>query len=281
MSDYNNSDQIEFWSSKAGHKWVARQAELDTLMKPVLDGVLARAELNSGLRVLDIGCGAGAACLAAAEAVGTAGAVLGVDVSEPLLTLARKRSAALPQIAFHHGDATTLQLDPPYDRLISRFGVMFFADPVLSFGRMAAQLTPGARISFAAWGQIPENPFFTLPARAARATLGAMPKSDPDAPGPFAFRDPERIQAILTQAGFAEVRCEVAKIDLTPAGSVEDLAQQMCDIGPAGGAITHFEPNAKQVNELHQAIADALRPFAENGPFRLPAEINFATAIKP
>lgn len=281
MSDHNNSDQIEFWSSKAGHKWVARQAELDMLMKPVLDGVLARAELNSGLRVLDIGCGAGAACLAAAEAVGTAGAVLGVDVSEPLLTLARKRCAALPQIAFHHGDATTLQLDPPYDRLISRFGVMFFADPVLSFSRMAAQLTPGARISFAAWGQIPENPFFTLPARAARATLGAMPKSDPDAPGPFAFRDPERIQAILTQAGFAEVRCEVAKIDLTPAGSVEDLAQQMCDIGPAGGAITHFEPSAKQVNELRQAIADALRPFAENGPFRLPAEINFATAIKP
>ena len=281
MSDYNNSDQIEFWSSKAGHKWVARQAELDTLMKPVLDGVLARAELDSGLRVLDIGCGAGAACLAAAEAVGTAGAVLGVDVSEPLLNLARKRSAALPQIAFHHGDATALQLDPPYDRLISRFGVMFFADPVLSFRRMAAQLTPGARISFAAWGQIPENPFFTLPARAARATLGAMPKSDPDAPGPFALRDPERIQAILTQAGFAEVRCEVAKIDLTPAGSVDDLAQQMCDIGPAGGAVTHFEPSAKQVDELRQTIADALRPFAENGPFHLPAEINFVTAIKP
>jgi SAM-dependent methyltransferase len=281
MSDQGNSDQIDFWSSAAGHKWVARQAELDTLMQPVLDGVLTRADLRAGLRVLDIGCGAGAGCLAAAQALGDRGAVLGVDVSEPLLDLARQRAAALPQITFHHGDATALRLDPPYDRLISRFGVMFFSDPVLSFTRMAAQLRSGARISFAAWGQIPENPFFTLPARAARATIGAMPKTDTDAPGPFAFRDPQRVDATLTQAGFADIKCEVMKLDLTPAGSVEDLAQQMCDIGPANGAITHFKASPAQVAELRQTIADALRPYAQNGPLRLPAEINFVTAIKP
>ena len=127
MTASDNSDQVEFWSASAGQRWAARQAELDILMQPVLDGVLARAELAPGLRVLDIGCGAGAGCLAAAEAVGDAGAVLGVDVSAPLLDLARQRAAALPRVAFHHGDATTLALSPPYDRLISRFGVMFFA----------------------------------------------------------------------------------------------------------------------------------------------------------
>ncbi len=281
MSGQDNSDQVEFWSSAVGHRWAARQAELDILMQPVLDGVLARGDLSSGLRVLDIGCGAGAACLAAAQTVGETGAVLGVDVSEPLLNLARQRAAALPHVAFHHGDATTLELDPPYDRLISRFGVMFFADPVLSFTRMAAQLSPGARLSFAAWGQIPENPFFTLPARAARTTIGAMPKSDPDAPGPFAFRDPERVKAILSEAGFADITCEVTALDLTPAGSVDDLAQQMCDIGPASGAITHFEASPAQVAELRQTIADALAPYAQNGSLRLPAEINFVTATKP
>ena len=129
--------------------------------------------------------------------------------------------------------------------------------------------------------QIPENPFFTLPARAARATIGAMPKSDPDAPGPFAFRDPERVNAILSEAGFADITCEVTALDLTPAGSVDDLAQQMCDIGPASGAITHFEASPAQVAELRQTIADALAPYAQNGSLRLPAEINFVTATKP
>ncbi|MFG6516706.1 methyltransferase domain-containing protein [Sulfitobacter sp. 1A13496] len=281
MTASDNSDQVEFWSASAGQRWAVRQAELDILMQPVLDGVLARAELAPGLRVLDIGCGAGAGCLAAAEAVGAAGAVLGVDVSAPLLDLARQRAAALPHVAFHHGDATTLALSPPYDRLISRFGVMFFADPVLSFMRMAAQLSPGAKLSFAAWGQIPENPFFTLPARAARATIGAMPKSDPDGPGPFAFRDPERVVSILAEAGFVDIACKVTRLDLTPAGTVDDLAQQMCDIGPASGAVNHFEAAPAQVEELRQTIAEALRPYAKDGPLRLPAEINFVTATKP
>lgn len=281
MSQQDNSDQVDFWTATAGPKWAARQAELDVLMQPVLDGVLARADLAPGQRLLDIGCGTGALCLAAAEAVGPEGAVLGVDVSEPLLTLARKRAAELPQVGFHHGDATALQLDPPFDRLLSRFGVMFFADPVASFAAMASQLSPGARICFAAWGQIPENPFFTLPARAARAVLGPTEKSDPDAPGPFAFRDPERVLAILTDAGFAEVSCEVVKLGLTPAGSVEELAEQMCDIGPASGTIRDYEASPAQVDELRTAIAEALRPYAAEGPFRLPAEINFVTATKP
>lgn len=277
----DNSDQVDFWSSNAGPKWVRRQASLDPLMQPVLDEVLARADLQPGQRVLDIGCGSGAASLAAADAVGTGGHVLGVDVSAPLLDLARQRAAALPHVDFHHGDAADLQLDHHADRLISRFGVMFFADPVASFTHMAKQLKPGARLSFAAWGQIPENPFFTLPARAARASLGSMPKSDPDAPGPFAFRDPERVQQILDHAGWNEITCDVVELNLTPAGGPDDLAEQMCDIGPAGGAVTHFEATPEQIADLRQTIAEGLQPYANNGAFLLPAQINFVTATKP
>jgi len=277
----DNSDQVEFWSSTAGPKWALQQASLDSLMQPVLDGVLTRALLEPGQRVLDVGCGAGASSLAAADLVTEQGAVLGVDVSPPLLKLARERAAALPHVGFELGDAAELTLDPPFDRLISRFGVMFFADPVAGFAHMAKQLTPGARLSFAAWGQIPDNPFFTLPARAARETLGAMPKSDPDAPGPFAFRDPERVLNILQNAGWTEVSCDVVDLDLTPAGGPDDLAEQMCDIGPAGGAITHFEASSAQITALKQTIADALQPYVKGGSLRLPAQINFVTALKP
>ncbi|NUH64189.1 methyltransferase domain-containing protein [Sulfitobacter sp. S0837] len=277
----DNSDQVQFWSSHVGEKWARRQAELDGLMQPVLDGILARAALRAGDRVLDIGCGAGAASLAAAERVGSSGAVLGVDVSPPLLDLARSRAAGLPQVTFHHGDAATLDLDRPFDRLISRFGVMFFADPVAGFAQMERQITPGGRLSVATWGQIPDNPFFTLPARAARQTLGSMPKSDPDAPGPFAMRDPDRVTQILQEAGWASVDCAVETLTLTPEGGADALAEQMCEIGPAGGAITYFQPEPAQIKELQQAIAEALADYVQNGEVRLPAQINFVTATKP
>lgn len=114
MSTPDNSDQAEFWSAAAGRKWAARQAELDILMQPVLDGVLARAELTPKLRVLDIGCGAGAGCLAAANAVGDEGAVLGVDVSLPRFWTSRGSvPPPCPKWPFTMAMQPSLNLSPP------------------------------------------------------------------------------------------------------------------------------------------------------------------------
>ena len=274
MTDTSNADQKEFWSHTAGPKWLAHQAALDMLMQPVLDAVLARAGLTFGDAVLDIGCGTGASTLQAADLVGPSGHVLGADISDPMLARARERAAGRDTVRFLNADAATHDFEDRFDHLISRFGVMFFDDPVGAFANMARALKPGAWMTFASWGQIPANPFFTLPARVARGILGAPPKVDPDQPGPFAFRDPERVIDILVRAGLTQARCEVVNLDLTPEDRAEAFAGLVCSIGPADATMTHFNASADQRVQLKAALVEALAEFDGPDGLRVPAEIN-------
>lgn len=277
----DNADQKAFWTNAAGPKWLAHQAALDHNMQPVLDGVLTRADLKKGQVVLDIGCGTGASALRAAEAVGPMGHVFGVDISGPMLARAQERAVDQANLSFAHADAADHAFDEEsFDHLVSRFGVMFFADPVAAFANMAKALRRGGKVTFAAWGQIPENPFFTLAAQAARQTIGAPPKSDPDLPGPFAFRNTERVLDILDRAGLANASCEAAKVDLTPAGSLHDFAELLASIGPADAAVTHFNATQDQRAQLRGALIDHYSVFQTDKGLRIPAEINFFTATK-
>ena len=274
----DNTDQQDFWSRLAGPKWVDRQASMDVLFQPVLDAVLEAADLRQSNDVLDVGCGTGASTIAAAQTTGD-GQATGIDISEPLLARARERAEDLPNVTFLHADAANHVFDgDAFDRLISRFGVMFFADPAAAFANLRSAMRPSAQVAFAAWGQIPENPFFTLPARIAKSVIGPVPKSDPDAPGPFAFRDPDRVRDILRQAGFVGVQCDTRQMDLFSDEDAAGLAVQMCDIGPAHAALRHHEAPEAQRKALLEALTEALVPLERNGKVDIPAEINIYTA---
>lgn len=274
-----NADQADFWTNAAGQKWVEQQVELDAFMQPVLDGVLARAVLKPGDRILDIGCGTGASTLQAAQIIGETGVATGVDISPTMLDLAQKRAADLPNVGFHLADATDHTFEPAhYDRLISRFGVMFFADPVLAFSNIIKALKPGAEITFAAWGQIENNPWFTTAARAARDRLGAPPKADPDAPGPFAFRDVTRVTEILSNAGFEEIRSNVSDLRLAPTGTLREVARMATSVGPAARTVDHFQGSAEDSAAIANAVREAFEPFETPDGVRVPAEINFFQA---
>lgn len=274
-----NSDQRDFWSDAAGPKWLRFESAMDTLLQPVLKGVLARANLQSGETVLDVGCGTGASALQAGDAVGPTGRVLGADISGPMLSRAAARAQHHPQLEFIETDAQTHDFEPAaFDHLVSRFGVMFFDNPVAAFANMARAVKSGGRVTFAAWGQIPANPFFTFPAQAARSIIGAPPKSDPDLPGPFAFRDPDRVLDILTQAGLQDAQCDTAEIMLTPQGNLADFADTAVSIGPANAAISHFQADSAQIAALREMLQDVFTPFDGPQGFLIPAEINFFTA---
>lgn len=274
----DNTDQQDFWSRLAGPKWVDRQASMDVLFQPVLDAVLEAANLQRSYDVLDVGCGTGASTIAAARVTGD-GEAMGIDISDPLLARARERAKDLPNVSFLHADAANNVFDADtFDRLISRFGVMFFADPAAAFANLRNAMRPGAQVAFAAWGQIPENPFFTLPARIAKSVIGPVPKSDPDASGPFAFRDPARVRGILDEAGFDGAQCDVRQIDLISDEDAASLAIQMCDIGPAHAALRHHESSEVQREALLEALTEALVPLEQNGKVHIPAEINIYTA---
>lgn len=278
----DNSEQAEFWTTCAGQKWVEQQEMLDAFMQPVLEGVMARAALLPGQCVLDIGCGTGASTLLAADHIGPTGRVLGADISPTMLSHAAQRASDRPNVSFAQADAAHHPFDrDSFDHLISRFGVMFFADAQAAFANMLKGLKPGAHVTFASWGQISENPWFTIAAQAAKAELGAPPVVDPDAPGPFAFRDVARVTDILSAAGFDRISAEVGSLHLTPPGTLQEVAQMATSVGPAARTVAFFQGSAAQSAAITDRVERAFEAFETDKSVRVPAQINFFQARRP
>lgn len=274
----DNSDQRAFWSVEAGGKWVAQQDAMDALMAPVLDLVMAQAMLQPGEAVLDVGCGAGTSTVAAARHVAPGGTVMGIDISDTLLDQARERFGQVDGVKFLHADAETHRFPAAtYDALISRFGVMFFANTVAAFQNMTTVMRPGGRLVMAAWGPAPNNPWFMLPAQVAATHLGKMPKTDRSLPGPFAFEDKDRIVAELEKAGLTDLNAVSHALLLTPDGGPMEAAELCCHIGPAESAIRHFNATADDTARIRDDIAKAFAAFG-NDPLRISADINLFTA---
>ncbi len=273
-----NSDQAEFWSTEAGRNWVTFQRALDVVMEPVLDLVLEHADLQSGEVVIDIGCGTGASTLRAAQAVGPNGAVHGYDISPVMLDLAAQRTSELGHVTLSEADAQSHTFaQGAADALISRFGVMFFADPTAAFANLARALRPGGRMVMAAWGPAPQNPWFMDPARVARERLGTPPKVDRTLPGPFAFEDADRVTRLLGAAGL-NVTVTPVDLHLGALASLDDLAEQSCHIGPASGIMREFNATAADRNAIRDGIAQAFSAYDTGDGVRVPARINLITA---
>jgi SAM-dependent methyltransferase len=226
------------WKGASGNAWVEMQHVLDAMLAPftplVLDGAL-RAETH---RVLDVGCGAGATTLAAARRLGADGSCTGVDVSPPLIEAARRRAheAAPGNARFVLGDAQTHAFEPDaFDALVSRFGVMFFADPVAAFANLHRAIRPEGTLAFVAWRSPRENPFMTEAARAAAPFLPALAPPDPAAPGQWAFADPSRVRGILEASGWRDVAIE--PVDVPSSVAVADLDEYLARLGPVGVAL--------------------------------------------
>src|SRR4030088_1976789 len=144
-----NADQIAYWNGPGGQHWTDRQQAQDTLLAPVSEILIDRAKAKAGERIVDVGCGCGATAIAFAQKVGPTGHVLGIDISAPMLARARQIAPAGLPVEFVLGDATVYPFDPAgIDLLVSRFGVMFFADPAVSFANMRRGLRPSGRLAF-------------------------------------------------------------------------------------------------------------------------------------
>jgi SAM-dependent methyltransferase len=229
-----NADQLAFWNGPGGHTWVARQEHTDITLAPVTEALLAFATPKTGERVLDIGCGCGATTLEFARAVGPAGRVAALDISGPMLAegQVRAKTAGIANIAWQQVDPAMAALDA-YDLLTSAFGVMFFGDPVGAFTNMRGAATPGARMAFVCWRALAENPWMEVPMNAVSRHLPPRPKAVPNAPGMFAFADPERVSEVLTAAGWAAPRLEKLDLDLDIAAGrgLEEAVDQSTKIG--------------------------------------------------
>ncbi|HET9934799.1 MAG TPA: methyltransferase domain-containing protein [Polyangiaceae bacterium] len=227
------NDQQSLWNGPAGKAWGESQALMDSILRPFQD-LLLDVLPSDARAVLDVGCGTGSTTLAVAERLGASGSTTGIDISEPLLTVARARAAQLGQpIDFVLADAQTHPFGGArFDTVISRFGVMFFENPTHAFGNLRRATLPGGHLRFVAWRSADENPFMTTAERAAAPLLPSLPVRRPDEPGQFAFADRARVDGILTDSGWTQV--EIRPIDVTCAMPTSDLIPYVTRFGPVG-----------------------------------------------
>jgi len=277
-----NEEQAEFWSnSEPGARWLTYEDQLDHLLAPVLDLVLDRADLSPGMAVLDIGCGTGESTLAAARHTGPDGRVLAADISQPFLyrAAARAKDKGLGNTVFQNADAQTFEFPPDQmDAAISRFGVMFFDDPVAAFANIARALKPKGQMTFAAWGPLDVNPWFKLPHIAAVKRLGQPPRVDRYAPGPLAFHDMDYVTGMMAQAGLTDIKAEAVDLKLPGFGGVEGSATLCTRVGPAARVIAYFEGDDQDFETIQSAVAEDFQQFLIGSEMRIPAVINLFQA---
>ena len=277
-----NADQIAFWNGLAGQHWTDRQQAQDTILAPVSDILIDRAKARAGERIVDVGCGCGATAIALAQKVGSTGHVLGIDISAPMLARARQIAPAGLPADFVLGDATVYPFQPAsFDLLASRFGVMFFAEPALSFGNMRRALLPSARLAFACWREPRENPWMMAPLQAAYQHVPKLPQLGPDDPGPFSFASEQRVTSILDEAGFRGIEMEPCNLslDIAVGRGLDAAVEGALEIGPAARALEEQPPDVRAA--AANSIREALAPFAREQAVLLAASIWIVTARVP
>jgi SAM-dependent methyltransferase len=262
MSETDNAGQIAYWNADGGDTWVALQKYMDAQLEPYGRRVLEALAPAPGDHILDVGCGSGQTSLQLGQAAGQGGAVVGLDISRPLLDLARRRAAeaGAPNVSFLEADAQTHAFAPAtFDAVFSRFGVMFFDDPPAAFANIRRALKPGARLAFVCWRTPAENMFMVLPYQAAAPHLPPPAPPTPDAPGPFAFADPARVRSILASAGFRDVDV-TAHDQKIGGGNLEQTVAVCLGIGLLGRALLE-NPDKRPL--VIDPVREALRQHVE------------------
>lgn len=258
MSD--NAQQIEYWNGKVGERWAKLQECIDLQLNNIADALMPFACAKPGERVLDIGCGCGTTTLRLGMAVAPNGSVAGVDISAPMLDVARARAQAMnADIPFLESDAATHEFQPVFDLVFSRFGVMFFEDPVAAFKNIRTALAPKGRLAFVCWRTFKENDWAFVPFNAAKPFLPEQPPSDPHAPGPFAFAEAARLKTILSEAGFAHIRIEKLDTACNLGATLEDAVQSTLQIGPLARAAGELDDAAR--DKIRGAVRGALKSY--------------------
>lgn len=270
----------EYWE-EGGRIWVEEERNHDALLEPFGELVLDAAELTAGQAVLDVGCGTAQMTIAAARRVAPSGRVVGVDISTPLVERARERAAeaGADNVEIAHGDAATLPIDAgSFDAVVSRFGVMFFGDPVAAFSNLRRAMRDGGRLAFSAWQAVTLSPAFMLPASVLRRHAEVPDPPPPNAPGQFGFADAGFVNEVLSKAGFAdvEIRPDVREVRAGAGRTLEDAVHHYASQNIV--QLVFADADEATVEAYRADLADTLAPHLTEDGVRLPAAAWIVTA---
>ena len=258
----DNSQQA-FWNGDAAQAWVEAQGVLDQMFRPFEDALVEAVAAQPASRILDIGCGTGSVVRALAR---RGHRCTGIDISEAMIEAARAIAAREGMDAdFIRADAQTHDFAPEsFDMIVSRFGVMFFDDPVAAFANLRRSVCSGGALRFAAWRSAQDNPFMTAAERAAARFVPQMPVRQPDAPGQFGFADQHRVARILKESGWRDIA--ITPIDVACAIPKAALDGYITRLGPLGRILPQLDEATR--GKVIEAVRAAFAPFVEGDEVR-------------
>lgn len=279
----NQNPTGDDWETTRGDKWLAQMAGMEAMLTPVDEPLIAALQLDAPLRLAEIGCGGGATAREILRRAPQGTFVHGFDISPALIESARGRAPLdATAIAFDLADmGTATPPGAPYDRLYSRFGMLFFSDAQAAFSNLRNWLAPGGRFAFAAWGPMAENPWMSL-TRDATAEVIDLPKADPDGPGGFRYADAGKFLSLLDQAGFGQ-------IEVTDWRGSFSIGGRLPAAEAAKFALASFASFGELLAEAgDEAFADAcqrltarMAPHEQDGAVRLGACVHIVTGARP
>ena len=278
--DALNAEQFRAWNGDDGQDWLVHTDRYDTASGRYDPRLLAGARITAADRVLDVGCGAGVSTRAAAR-IAVDGHATGIDLSGRLLEEARRRSeaASLTNTTFVQGDAQVHPFEPEaFDVVISRFGVMFFGDPVAAFTNIGRAVRPGGRLALLAWQGLARNEWMRLVLETLAAGR-ALPGPQNGAPGPFGLADPDDVRRILASAGFAHVDLADEREPVNFGSDADDAYVFVSSLGVTRALLAGLDERSRTA--ALEALRDRLADHAGPDGVLLGAAAWLITAARP
>ena len=253
-----NIEQAEYWNGRMGDAWTSVEHYIDQLLEPLSSQAIALAKVKSDDVVLDVGCGCGTTSLQIAR---TAKRVLGVDISHKMIDQAQEKTR--DNLSFSVADAADESFERAYSLLFSRFGVMFFAEPISAFANLRKAMSDNGRMAFLCWQAPPLNPWMSIPGAAIQPYLPAdTPPPDPQAPGPFTFGDANYAKSVVESAGFHDFTYQPIEADLFLGQTLDEVMAFQTQVGPLSALLASADAETGQqaMTALEEALRDHMTP---------------------
>lgn len=281
MDDSNAMPNAFDWTVQRGDKWRGQLRRMEAMLAPLDAPLLTALRLEAPMRIADVGCGGGGTTLEIARAAAPGSRVVGVDISSTLIDAARERAAleSSPATFATVDVATAPPPDGPFERLVSRFGVMFFEQPLAAFENLATWLAPKGRFVFVVWGLPTMNPCFGVVRRVVSQYV-ELPPQKPDAPGPFRYGEVESLLWLLARAGFGNLHVSRWRGDLAIGGGLApaEAADFVLGAFSVADPVEHADEATRA--KVRAALSDGFAQHVQDGIVRLGACAHLVTGTR-
>ena len=276
-----NDEQYEYWNKGIGQKWVKEDNSLNERFAILTKEFFSRANINKNEKVLDIGCGGGITSFEASKLVGKNGYVLGADISKILLDLAKKNFSNIENLEFKYCDVQNYNFEKNiFSKVISRFGVMFFENPIVAFKNIYNSIQDGGSLHFVCWTNVMENEFFTASANVIIKHLNREFPQVTRAPGPFAFSEKKYVKQILNASGFKNIKVDKIYTSISTYDDSKKDGELLFNIGLAGRLLAEENLSEEELSKIKNKIIEMAQKRQIDGKINYKACLNFVSATK-